>query len=150
MLVRIKKLLQGYSGIRFKIMKEMNGLTDESKFAALKGNDLLLHQLLKRGLDPNESDNNERTTLHIATFKEKENCVLLLLDYGANPNIRDSGGNIALWEAILGGHETITKHLVRKGATLQSGDVVVKDRDILKMNKITRVLNYVGFGLQEL
>lgn len=32
-------------------------------FAASRGDDLLLHQLLKRGLDPNESDNNGRTTL---------------------------------------------------------------------------------------
>lgn len=32
-------------------------------FAALRGDDLLLHQLLKRGLDPNESDSNGRTAL---------------------------------------------------------------------------------------
>lgn len=32
-------------------------------FATLRGDDLLLHQLLRRGLDPNESDNNRRTAL---------------------------------------------------------------------------------------
>ena len=32
-------------------------------FAALRGDDLLLHQLLKRGLDPNELDSNGRTVL---------------------------------------------------------------------------------------
>lgn len=32
-------------------------------FAASRGDDLLLHQLLRRGLDPNESDNNGRTAL---------------------------------------------------------------------------------------
>jgi hypothetical protein len=32
-------------------------------FAAIREDDLLLHQLLKRGLDPNESDNNGRTPL---------------------------------------------------------------------------------------
>lgn len=32
-------------------------------FAAHRADDLLLHQLLKRGLDPNESDNNGRTPL---------------------------------------------------------------------------------------
>lgn len=31
--------------------------------AALRGDDLLLHQLLKRGLDPNEEDNNGRSAL---------------------------------------------------------------------------------------
>lgn len=37
-------------------------------FAALREDDLLLHQLLKRGLDPNESDNNGRTALVPLTF----------------------------------------------------------------------------------
>lgn len=32
-------------------------------FAAMRGDDLLLLQLLKRGLDPNELDNNGRTAL---------------------------------------------------------------------------------------
>lgn len=32
-------------------------------FAALRGDDLLLNQLLKRELDPNELDNNGRTAL---------------------------------------------------------------------------------------
>lgn len=31
--------------------------------AALRGDDLLLHQLLKRGLDPNEADHNGRSAL---------------------------------------------------------------------------------------
>lgn len=37
-------------------------------FAALRGDDSLLHQLLKRGLDPNESDNNGRTALVLECF----------------------------------------------------------------------------------
>lgn len=32
-------------------------------FATLRGDDLLLHHLLKRGLDPNECDNTGRTPL---------------------------------------------------------------------------------------
>ncbi|XP_057968813.1 potassium channel AKT1 [Malania oleifera] len=92
-------------------------------FATLRGDDLLLHQLLRRGLDPNESDNNGRTALHIAVAKGSENCVLLLLDYGADPNRRDSDGNVPLWEAMLGGHEEIIKMLRENGANLNSGDV---------------------------
>lgn len=41
-------------------------------FAVLRGDDSLLHQLLKRGLDPNESDNNGRTALVL-------DCISLLL-----------------------------------------------------------------------
>lgn len=37
-------------------------------FATLRGDDLLLHQLLRRGLDPNESDNNGRTALVCENF----------------------------------------------------------------------------------
>ncbi|CAN1750735.1 Potassium channel AKT1, partial [Linum perenne] len=92
-------------------------------FAAARGDDLLLHQLLKRGLDPNESDNNGRGALHIAASKGSENCVLLLLDYGADPNCRDSDGNIPLWEAMKAGHTGLVKLLLENGASIQSGDV---------------------------
>lgn len=92
-------------------------------FATLRGDDLLLHQLLKRGLDPNESDNNGRTALHIAASKGNENCVLLLLDYGADPNCKDSDGNVPLWEAMVGGHEQVVKLLIENGADINVGDV---------------------------
>lgn len=92
-------------------------------FAALRGDDLLLHQLLKRGLDIHESDNSGRTALHIAASKGSENCVLLLLDFGADPNARDSDGNVPIWEAILGGHDTVAKVLLDNGAVLDTGDV---------------------------
>ena len=53
-------------------------------FAALRGDDLLLHHLLKRGLDPNESDNNGRTALvstfqlNISTLSEKSPIFLFI------------------------------------------------------------------------
>ncbi|KAA8535042.1 hypothetical protein F0562_030045 [Nyssa sinensis] len=92
-------------------------------FATVRGDDLLLHQLLRRGLDPNESDNNGRTALHIAASQGNENCVLLLLDYGADPNSRDSEGNVPLWEAISANHEPVIKLLIDNGANISSGDV---------------------------
>uniref|UniRef100_A0A6N2N538 Potassium channel n=1 Tax=Salix viminalis TaxID=40686 RepID=A0A6N2N538_SALVM len=60
--------------------------------AALRGDDLLLKQLLEGGLDPNEADNSGRSALHIAASKGSENCVLLLLDYGVDANCRGDGG----------------------------------------------------------
>ncbi|KAI3781881.1 hypothetical protein L2E82_11909 [Cichorium intybus] len=92
-------------------------------FATLRGDDLLLHKLLKKGLDPNESDNNGRTALHIAASKGSENCVLLLLDYGADPNCTDSEGSVPLWEAMIGGHEKVVGILADNGGMLTSGDV---------------------------
>ncbi|KAE8677161.1 Potassium channel AKT1 [Hibiscus syriacus] len=92
-------------------------------FATLRGDDLLLHQLLKRGLDPNEADNNGRTALHIAASKGSENCILLLLDYGADPNCKDSEGNVPLWEAMLAGHDSVAKLLKENRASITSGDI---------------------------
>ncbi|XP_072993104.1 potassium channel AKT1-like [Typha latifolia] len=92
-------------------------------FAVTRGDDVLLHQLLRRGLDANESDNNGHTALHIAASKGNEHCVRLLLDYGADPNSRDSDGIVPLWEALLGKHETVAQLLVDNGADLSSGDM---------------------------
>ncbi|WOK98634.1 hypothetical protein Cni_G07346 [Canna indica] len=92
-------------------------------FAITRGDDLLLHQLLRRGLDANESDNEGHTALHIAAAKGNEHCVRLLLDYGADPNSRDAEGSIPLWEAIVGGHEQVVKLLIDNGARLSAGDM---------------------------
>ncbi|KAM4133083.1 hypothetical protein ACJW30_01G301500 [Castanea mollissima] len=115
-------------------------------FAALRGDNLLLHQLLKRGLDPNESDNNGRTALHIAASKGSENCVILLLDYGANPNSRDSEGNVPLWEAMLGGHETVVKLLLDSGANLHFGDIGQFACTAAEQNNLNLLKEIIRYG----
>ncbi|XP_042410102.1 potassium channel AKT1-like [Zingiber officinale] len=92
-------------------------------FAVVRDDDILLHQLLRRGLDPNESDNEGRTAMHIAASKGNEHCVKILLDYGADPNSRDCEGNVPLWEAILGKHERVAEILVENGGELSAGDM---------------------------
>ncbi|KAH9290496.1 hypothetical protein KI387_034613, partial [Taxus chinensis] len=93
-------------------------------FAASRGDFLLMKQLLKRGMDPNESDNSSRTPLHIATANGYKDCVSLLLESGAEVNSKDEEGSVPLWEAILGRHESIAKLLRVNGANLKSGNVV--------------------------
>ncbi|KAF8393268.1 hypothetical protein HHK36_021509 [Tetracentron sinense] len=127
-------------------------------FATMRGDDLLLHQLLRRGLDPNESDNSGRTALHIAASKGNENCVLHLLDYGAEPNSRgsfnqfimiyytDSEGNIPLWEAILGMHEPVIKLLIENGAKISSGDVGQFACTAAEQNKLGLLQEIVHYG----
>uniref|UniRef100_A0A0D9V3I5 Potassium channel n=1 Tax=Leersia perrieri TaxID=77586 RepID=A0A0D9V3I5_9ORYZ len=89
-------------------------------FAVTRGDDFLLHQLLKRGLDPNESDNDGHTALHIAASKGNEQCVRLLLEYGADPNARDAVGKVPLWEALCEKHSAVIQLLVEGGADLSS------------------------------
>ncbi|KAL5572756.1 hypothetical protein UlMin_022353 [Ulmus minor] len=115
-------------------------------FAALRGDDLLLHQLLKRGLDPNESDNVGRTALHTAASKGSENCVLLLLDHGADPNCRDSEGNVPLWEAIQGGHDSISRILMDNGAVLEKGDVGLFACTAAEQNNLGLLMEIVRRG----
>ncbi|XVE98571.1 hypothetical protein REPUB_Repub03eG0117400 [Reevesia pubescens] len=48
--------------------------------SAVRGDDLLLQQLLRRGSDPNEQDNNGRTAMHIAAYNGNYDCAVLLLE----------------------------------------------------------------------
>nr|GMD92191.1 potassium channel AKT1-like [Ipomoea batatas] len=68
-------------------------------FAANRGDDLLLNQLLKRGMDPNELDNNGRTAL---VYSED---------------------NVPIWDAIAGKHEAVVKVLNDNGGAIPSSDV---------------------------
>ncbi|KAL6585815.1 RAC-alpha serine/threonine-protein kinase [Orobanche minor] len=115
-------------------------------FAAFRGDDLLLHHLLKRGLDPNESDNNGRTALHIAAAKGNENCVLLLLDFRADPNSRDSEGSVPLWEAMLNMHKPVVKLLSDNGAKLTTGDVGLFSYTAAELNKLELLEEIVRHG----
>ncbi|GER35981.1 potassium channel [Striga asiatica] len=115
-------------------------------FAAHRGDDLLLHQLLKRGLDPNESDNNGRTALHIAAAKGNENCVLLLLDFGADPNSRDSDGSVPLWEAMVNSHKPVVKLLSENGAKLTPGDVGMFSCTAAEQNKPELLKEIIRLG----
>ncbi|KAF5799467.1 putative potassium channel, voltage-dependent, EAG/ELK/ERG, rmlC-like jelly roll [Helianthus annuus] len=115
-------------------------------FATRRGDDLLLHKLLKKGLDPNESDNNNRTALHIAASKGSDNCVLLLLDYGADPNFIDSEGNVPLWEAIIGNHETVVGLLADNGATLSYGDAGQYSCFAAEQNNLDLIKKIIRYG----
>ncbi|XP_008809499.1 potassium channel AKT1-like isoform X2 [Phoenix dactylifera] len=115
-------------------------------FAVIRGDDLLLHQLLRRGLDPNESDNNGHTALHIAASQGSEHCIRLLLDYGANPNCRDSEGSVPLWEAILGKHDAAAKLLRDNGANLSAGDMGLFACIAAEQNSLELLKDVIRYG----
>ncbi|KAL2543937.1 Potassium channel AKT1 [Forsythia ovata] len=115
-------------------------------FAAERGDEVLLHHLLRRGLDPNELNRNGRTALHLAASNGKLECVLLLLDQGADPNIKDSEGYVPLWDAILGKHEAVKKLLIDNGATLFSGDVGQCACSAVEQGKIDLLMEIIKYG----
>ncbi|KAI4335782.1 hypothetical protein L6164_014392 [Bauhinia variegata] len=115
-------------------------------FAALREDDFLLNQLLKRGLDPNESDKDGRTALHIAASKGNDKCVMLLLNFEADPNIEDSYGNVPLWEAMLGGHESVINLLIDNGAHLQYGDAGQFSCTATEQNNLELLRDIVRYG----
>ncbi|XP_024459227.1 potassium channel AKT1 isoform X2 [Populus trichocarpa] len=115
-------------------------------FAAMRGDDLLLRQLLKQGLDPNELDDNGRTALHIAASNGNEHCVVLLLEYGADPNIKDSEGNVPVWEALQGNHKNVIKLLSENGAAITSGDVGQFALTAVEQNNIDLLEEIAKYG----
>ncbi|GJM93728.1 hypothetical protein PR202_ga10311 [Eleusine coracana subsp. coracana] len=115
-------------------------------FAVNRGDDFLLHQLLKRGLDPNESDNNGHTALHIAASKGNEQCVKHLLDYGADPNARDSEGKVPLWEAMCEKNEAVVQLLVQNGADLSSGDTALYACIAIEENNSELLKDIIRYG----
>ncbi|KAK8568692.1 hypothetical protein V6N12_007236 [Hibiscus sabdariffa] len=115
-------------------------------FAAQRGDDVLLHQLLKRELDPNESDNNGRTALHIAASKGSENCIRLLLSHGADPNCEDLEGIVPLWEAMLGGHQKVAKLLNENGANINAGDVGHYACTAAEKNNLSLLKKIIHYG----
>ncbi|PWZ38567.1 Potassium channel AKT1 [Zea mays] len=70
-------------------------------FTINKGDDFMLHQLLKCGLDPNESDNDGHTTLHIAASSEDEQCAMTVSDSPILVGDMHTDGDILLKSELI-------------------------------------------------
>ncbi|NXY22036.1 ANKR7 protein, partial [Atrichornis clamosus] len=65
----------------------------------------------------NLTDDFKRTPLMKAVQCQQEECVAILLDHGADPNLADADGNTALHLAVLSGNTTIARLLLEHNAS---------------------------------
>ncbi|KAK9268437.1 hypothetical protein L1049_000187 [Liquidambar formosana] len=116
-------------------------------FATQRGDDSLLQQLLEHRLDPNDSDINGRTALHIAASEGRVESASLLLRYGADPNSRDLAGNVPLWLALLRDHQSVIELLLHNSAKIYYGDVgqfAYTAAKLHDLNLLKKIFQYGG------
>ncbi|XP_057995528.1 potassium channel SKOR isoform X2 [Hevea brasiliensis] len=90
--------------------------------AAYEGDFYQLKRLIGAGADPNKTDYDGRSPLHIAATIGYEDITLFLIEKGVDVNISDKFGNTPLLEAVKSGHDEVASALVRAGATLEIED----------------------------
>lgn len=84
------------------------------------------------------------TPLHIAAFREKLDLAIILLESGADPNIRDKFGLSALHTAAMRGNLALVKLLLNKGAASDALDNLVKTPvDVADDNEHNDVATYI-------
>ncbi|KAL6215152.1 hypothetical protein ACLB2K_014583 [Fragaria x ananassa] len=132
--------------VEHMLARGKSGMPLSLGFAAKRSDDLLLHQLLRRGADPNETDHNGRTAMHIAASIGSKHCVTLLLEYGGDPNIKDCEENVPLWEAIIGKHESLIKLLLENGAEISAGGVGHYACTAVEQNSLELLKDIVRYG----
>ncbi|KAG6720586.1 hypothetical protein I3842_03G069700 [Carya illinoinensis] len=139
---RIKQL---ESDITFHIGKQEAELALKVNSAAYHGDLYQLKGFIRTGGDPNKTDYDGRSPLHLAASRGHEDVTLFLIQEGVDINIRDYFGNTPLLEAIKNGHDRIASLLSKEGASLEIDNpgsflcmaVAKGDSDFLK-----RVLSY--------
>jgi ankyrin repeat protein len=74
-------------------------------------------------VDVNCCDDKHRTCLHISSSKGNIDIVRVLLDFGADPNIRDCVHNLPIHLAIISSHVPIVTLLLEANTNIESLDL---------------------------
>lgn len=94
-------------------------------FYAVSNNDIKTVQELldSNSYDVNCFDDKQRTCLHVASSRGYVELVRVLLEYGANPNIRDCVNNLPIHLAIISSHVQCVTVLLEAGTDIHSLDL---------------------------
>lgn len=84
----------------------------------------IVHYLIKRGHNPNTTNQKNETPLMLPSQKGYIDVVRLLLEQGADPNISNNEGWTALSVASTRGHLEVAKLLIEYGANINYTDTV--------------------------
>ncbi|XP_027187729.1 potassium channel SKOR isoform X3 [Cicer arietinum] len=107
------------SDISFHIGKLESELALKVNRAAFDGDMYQLKSMIRAGADPNKTDYDGRSPLHLAACRGYEDIIVLLLHKGVDINVKDNFGNTPLLEAVKNGHDRVASLLVREGASMR-------------------------------
>lgn len=110
------------SDITFHIGKQEAELALRVNSTAYHGDLYQLKGLIRAGADPNRTDYDGRSPLHLAASRGYEDTTLFLIQEGVDINIKDKFGNTPLLEAIKNGHDRVASLLSEQGAILNIDD----------------------------
>jgi hypothetical protein len=123
--------------------------------AVWRGNSAKVRQLLeKEKMDPNQRDNTLRTPLMIAVQNDQYDMALLLLEHGADPNVKFKGtGFTCLSVAASAGDLKMVRLLLKHGADPHIGDESGETPFVLAIRaghaRVARLLKEYGAAKDE-
>ncbi|PSS21449.1 Potassium channel SKOR like, partial [Actinidia chinensis var. chinensis] len=117
--LRVKQL---ESDITFHIGKQESELALRVNSSSYHGDLHQLKSLIRAGADPNKTDYDGRSPLHLAASRGYEDITRFLIQAGVDVNISDKFGNTPLVEALKNGHDRVASVLVKEGAALKIDD----------------------------
>ncbi|GER47065.1 potassium channel SKOR family protein [Striga asiatica] len=113
------RLKQLETDITFHIGKQEAELALRVNSAAYYGDLYQLKSLIRSGADPNKTDYDGRSALHLAASRGYDDIISFLIQEGVDINAEDNFGNTPLLEAIKSGHDRVISVLSKEGALLK-------------------------------